>query len=139
MRTKWSRDGQWWWDGQRWIAAAALRRPVATLPPPAPDALPAPSPQLLTFGALACLGLALASYPLLFSHWALFGPPAEIIAIAIGRAARHSLPKTAMRDRGIAGLGMILAGLPLALIIIGILAIQLILLVVLVTGIHSIG
>ena len=133
MGTQWSADGQWWWDGQNWIAAAQLRRPGASLP----DA--APSPSLLTFGAFACLGLALSSYVILLTPLIILTPVTSIVSIAIGRAARHSLPKTARRDRAVAGVGIILAVLPLALIILGIVLLQLMLAYVMITGNHSIG
>ena len=133
MGTQWSADGQWWWDGQNWIAAAQLRRPSASLPGAAP------SPSLLTFGAFACLGLALSSYLILLTPLIILTPVPSIASIAIGRAARHSLAKTARRDRAVAGIGIILAVLPLALIILGIVLLQLMLAYVMITGNHSIG
>src|SRR4030081_245424 len=99
MSTQWSADGQWWWNGQEWVAAARLRRPGASVP----DA--AGSPSLLTFAAFALLRLALSSSLLVPPPLAILVPFTSIISISIGRAARHSLPKTARRDRGIAGLG----------------------------------
>ena len=124
MSTKWSADGQWWWDGQQWLPARLLRRQ-----PTSSDAPPSPSPprSLLTFGAAACLGLALVSYLMLPTPLLVFVPVTSIISIAIGRAARHSLPHTAKRDRAIALVGIILAALPLGLVIIGIVLLQLVL------------
>jgi hypothetical protein len=133
MSTQWSADGQWWWNGQEWVAAARLRRPGASVP----DA--AVSPSLLTFAAFACLGLALSSYLLVPTPLAILVPFTSIISISIGRAARHSLPKTARRDRGIAGLGVILAAMPLALIILAVMVLQLMFAYVMITGNHSIG
>ena len=133
MRTQWSADGQWWWDGQKWVAAAQLRRPGASVP----EAVP--SRSLLTFGAFASLGLALSSYVILVTPLAVVVPVTSIVSISIGRAVRQYLPKTARRDRGIAGLGMILAALPLALIILAIVVLQLVLGYMIVTGKHSIG
>ena len=57
----------------------------------------------------------------------IFVPVTSIVSIAIGRAARHSLPYTAKRDRAIALVGIILAALPLGLVIIGIVLLQLVL------------
>ena len=130
MGIQWSADGQWWWDGQKWQA-------VSQFHPQAASSNAAPSRSLLTFGAFACLGLALSAYLLLPTF--VLTPVASILSISIGRAVRHSLPKTARRDRRIAGLGMILAALPLAVIILGIIAIQLIFAYMFVTGKHSIG
>jgi hypothetical protein len=133
MGTKWSADGQWWWDGQKWLAAAQLRRPGASVLDIPPER------SLLTLGAFACLGLALSSYVILLTPLVVLTPVTSIISIAIGRAAHHSLPKTAMRDRWIAGIGMLLAALPLAVIIFGIVALQLLIAYVMITGNHSIG
>jgi hypothetical protein len=130
MATQWSADGQWWWDGQRWIAAAQLRRPGASVP------APAPSRSLLTLGAFACLGLALSSYVVLSTPWFVFAPFTAGISIAVGRAVRHSLPKAERRDRAIADIGILLAVLPLAVVILGVFALQLILGYFIVTGNH---
>jgi hypothetical protein len=133
MGTQWSADGQWWWNGQEWVAAARLRRPGASVP----DA--APSPSLLTFGAFACLALALSSYVILLTPLAILVPFTSIISIAIGQAARHSLPKTGRRDRVVAAIGIVVAALPLALIILAIMVLQLMIAYVMITGNHSIG
>ena len=74
---------------------------------------------------MACLGLALLSYVLLPTPFILAVPITSIFAINVGLAALKSLPKTSMRDRWMAGIGIILAILPLALIILGIIAIML--------------
>jgi hypothetical protein len=132
MSTQWSADGQWWWNGQEWIAAARLRRPGASVP----DA--ALSPSLLTFAAFACLGLALSSYAILLTPLGVLVPFTSFISIAIGRAARHSLPKTARRDRALAGIGIIVAALLLAVFILGIMALQVMIVYVMITGNHSI-
>ena len=133
MSTQWSADGQWWWNGQEWVAAARLRRPGASVPD-APV-----SPSLLTFAAFACLGLALSSYAILPTPLAILVPFTSGISIAIGRAARHSLPKTARRDRALAGIGIIVAALPMAVFILGIMALQVMIVYVMITGNHSIG
>jgi hypothetical protein len=133
MSTQWSADGQWWWNGQEWVAAARLRRPGASVPDVAPSAL------LLTFGAFACLGLALSSYLILLTSLLMLAPVPSIISISVGRAVRHSLPKTARRDRAVAGIGIILAALPLAVVILGVMVLQLIIAYVIITGNHSIG
>jgi hypothetical protein len=133
MSTQWSADGQWWWNGQEWVAAARLRRPGASVPD-----VPV-SPSLLTFGAFACLGLALSSYLILLTHLLMLAPVPSIISISVGRAVRHSLPKTARRDRAVAGIGIILAALPLAVVILGVMVLQLIIAYVIITGNHSIG
>jgi hypothetical protein len=133
MSTQWSADGQWWWNGQEWVAAARLRRPGASVP----DA--AVSPSLLTFAAFACLGLALSSYAILPTPLAILVPVTSIISIGIGRGARHSLPKTARRDRAVAGIGIIVAALPLAVFMLGIMALQVMIVYVMITGNHSIG
>ena len=131
VATQWSADGQWWWDGQEWHPAAQMRRQTLS-------SEPAPSPSLLTFGALACLGLALSSYLVLLSPFAIMAPVTSIISIAVGRAARHTLPKTAKRDRAIAMVGMVVAAIPLAVVIVGIIVLQLVLGYMIVTGKHSI-
>jgi hypothetical protein len=98
-----------------------------------------PSASLLTAAAFGCLGLAIVSYVLLPTPFLIAVPVTSILAINIGRAALHSLPKTSSRDRWIAGIGIIAASLPLALIILGICALTLVLLYVMVTGNHSIS
>ena len=132
--TQWSADGNWWWDGQKWIAADQLRRPGAAAPAVAP-----PSRALLRFAAFASLGLALCSYVMLPSRLLGAAPPTAIIAIAVGRAARHSLPKTELLDRRIAGIGIILAILPLALVIAGIMILQVLIGYMMITGQPSLG
>jgi hypothetical protein len=116
--TQWSADGQWWWDGQKWHTAASLRRPDVTVQEVAP------SPFLLTFGAFACLGLALLTYVLLPTHLLALAPVTSIIAINVGHATRKMLPKTAVRDRTVAAVGIALSALPLALIMLGIIVIE---------------
>jgi hypothetical protein len=98
-----------------------------------------PSASLLTAAAFGCLGLAIVSYVLLPTPFLLVVPITCILAIAVGRAALHSLPKTSSRDRWIAGIGIIAAILPLALIILGISVLTLFLGYVMVTGHHSIS
>jgi hypothetical protein len=96
-----------------------------------------PSASLLRAAAFGCLGLAIVSYVLLATPFLIAVPITCILAIAVGRAALHSLPKTSSRDRWIAGIGIIAAILPLALIILGITVLTLILGYVMVTGNHS--
>jgi hypothetical protein len=117
-----SEDRQWWWTGTSWVPAASVS-----------------SPSLLTTSAWASLGLALLSYVLLPTPFLLVVPVTSIFAINIGRAALNSLPKTSTRDRRIAGIGIILAILPLALIILGIIALMLFMGYVMVTGNHSVS
>jgi hypothetical protein len=105
-----SEDRQWWWTGTNWVPAASV-----------------PSPSLLTGAALASVGLALLSYVLLPTPLLLAVPVTSIFAISVGLAARKSLPKTSKRDRWIAGIGIVLAILPLALIILGIIALMVLL------------
>jgi hydrogenase/urease accessory protein HupE len=107
-KPQFSEDRQWWWTGTNWVPAASV-----------------PSPSLLTAAALACLGLALLSYVLLPTPLLLAVPITSIFAINVGLAALKSLPKTSMRDRWIAGIGVVLAILPLALIILGIIGLML--------------
>jgi hypothetical protein len=66
-------------------------------------------------------------------------PVTSLFAIAVGRAALHSLPKTSTRDRWIAGIGIIFATVPLALIILGIIALMLLIGYAMVTGHSSIS
>jgi hypothetical protein len=119
-KPQFSADRQWWWTGTSWVPAASV-----------------PSPSLLTGGAMACLGLALLSYVLLPTPLILAVPITSIFAISVGRAALNSLPKTATRDRWIAGIGILLAIVPLALIILGIIALMLFLGYTMVTGNHT--
>jgi hypothetical protein len=121
-KPQFSEDRQWWWTGTSWVPAASV-----------------PSPSLLSGGAMACLGLALLSYVLLPTPLLIAVPFTSIIAINIGRAALNSLPKTSPRDRWIAGIGIILAILPLALIILGIIALMLFMGYTMVTGNHSVS
>jgi hypothetical protein len=86
---------------------------------------------------MACLGLALLSYVLLPTPLILAVPITSIFAINVGRAALSSLPKTATRDRWIAGVGILLAIVPLALIILGIIALMLFMGYTMVTGNHT--
>jgi hypothetical protein len=116
---QYSEDRRWWWDGTRWLPVSA------------------PARRLLTAGAFASLGLALASYVLLATHFAVLAPVTSILAIAAARAARHSLPATSKRDRRVAAIGMALAILPLALIILVIMVIQVVIGYSIVTGRHS--
>jgi hypothetical protein len=116
---QYSADRQWWWTGTSWVPAASV-----------------PSPSLLTVAALACVGLALLSYVLLLTPFLLFVPITCIFATAVGRAALHSLPKTSTL-RLIVGIGIILAILPLALIVLGISALMLFLGYMTLTGNHS--
>jgi hypothetical protein len=51
-------------------------------------------------------------------------PVTSIIAINVGHATRKTLPKTAVRDRRVAEVGIALAALPLALIMLGIIVIE---------------
>lgn len=104
-----------------------------------PSSYLTPSRSWVTFGAFASLGLALASYVILTTHWILLAPPASIIAIALGRGARRSLPSSATRDRRVALAGMILAVLPLGLIMLGMVAFTLLIGYSIVTGNHSLG
>jgi hypothetical protein len=115
-----SEDRQWWWTGTSWVPAASV-----------------PSPSLLTGAAFACLGLALVSDVLLPTPFLLVVPVTSIIAINFGRGALNSLPKTSTRDRRIAVIGIILAILPLALVILGIIALMLFVGYVMVTGNHT--
>jgi hypothetical protein len=117
-----SADRQWWWNGTSWVPAASV-----------------PSPSLLTAAAFGCLGLAIVSYVLVPTPFLIAVPITCILAIAVGRAALHSLPKTSTRDRWTAGIGIVLAILPLALIILGIIALQLLIGYMMLTGNHSIS
>ena len=117
-----SADRQWWWTGTGWVPSASV-----------------PSASLLTAAAFGCLGLAIVSYVLLLTPFLIAVPITCILAINIGIAARHSLPKTSKRDRRIAGIGMIAAILPLALIILGICVLMMLLGYMIVTGHNSIS
>jgi hypothetical protein len=117
-----SEDRQWWWNGTSWVPAASV-----------------PSRSLLNAAAFACLGLAVLSYVLIPTPFLLIVPITSIFAINCGRAALHSLPKTATRDRLIVRIGIGIAILPLALVILGIIALQLLLGYTMVTGNHSLG
>jgi hypothetical protein len=122
LEPQFSADRQWWWTGTGWVPATSV-----------------PSPSLLTASAFACLGLAILSYVLLPTPFLLAVPVTSIFAIAVGRAALHSLPKTSTRDRWIAGIGILFAIVPLALIILGIVALMLLIGYVMVTGHNSIS
>ncbi|MFI5282167.1 MAG: hypothetical protein ACHQ0J_03465 [Candidatus Dormibacterales bacterium] len=117
-----SEDGKWLWNGTSWAPVAAV-----------------PSPSLLTAGAVASLVLALLSWAMLMTPLFFFVPVPAIIGISIGRAARQSLPSASTRDRRIALIGIIVAAIPLALILLALLAFTLLIGYMMLSGIHSIS
>ena len=89
--------------------------------------------------AWGCLALAVVSYPLLLPPLTWFGPFTAISAIALGRAARHTLPSERRRERNVAAVGMVLASIPVGLVILGIILLQVVLVLTMVTGAHCWG
>lgn len=79
----------------------------------------------------------MVSYVLLPTPFLIAVPITCILAINVGLAALRSLPKTSSRDRWIAGIGIVAATLPLALIILGIIVLMLVAGYAMVTGNHT--
>ena len=118
---RYSPDGNWWWDGSKWVPATAGRQaPVAQLQPPPNQAPGVPVAAVYVQGARTN-SLAVASLVTGIISWFMCPVLGGVLAVIFGHVARGQIRRTGESGSGLAVAGLVLgyAHLAAAAVLIG--------------------